>query len=90
MYGIGAVIFWFVCTVIGFVSVFAIGRSLAVRVSIAIGIGLFIVYFLPSFDDPDPMVRWLMAPPLVLLAILALVIILVGTKKAQTTDTPET
>jgi len=84
MYGVGAIIFWGVSALVGLASLIAVGRRLAVRVFVVCGLALFILSALPAFDDPDPVVRWLIALPLIVLAMLAIAIIAIGPKPAQT------
>ena len=83
MYGVGAIIFWVISAVIGLASLTAIGRRLPQRVLVVGGMGLFIVFALPALDDPDPMVRWLIAPPLIALGILMVVIVALGPNRTE-------
>lgn len=83
MYGVGAIIFWVISAVIALAGLAAIGRRLPLRVLVVGGMGLFIVFALPALDDPDPVIRWLTAPPLIALGILMVVIVAIGPKRTE-------
>lgn len=81
MYMIGVIIFWIVSAVVGLIGLLGLGRRLPVRVLVACGLGLFIVWALPGLDDGDPAVPWLIAPPLIGLGLLIMAVLATGPKR---------